>query len=359
MAPPHASAEERASGDGASALTAGAISAIVSGDLRGDADAPVTGVAPLDRAGPTDLSFLAAPRYASLLALSRAGVVLIHPDLADAPGASGGPRARIIVAKPHDAMLEVLPRLYQEPARVPGVHPTARIGRGGRIGASATIEEYAVIGAGAVLGDRVWLGPHAVVGDGARIGNDTVLHAHSTIYSGAVLGARVIVQSGARVGSDGFGYVFRDGAHRRIPHVGGCIIGDDVEIGANSTIDRGSIDDTVVGAGTKIDNLVHVAHNVRIGKLCLLMAQVGIAGSSHVEDGAILAGQSGIAGHVTIGAGARVAGQAGVFGDVPAGESWSGYPARPHQESLRASSALFKLAKIIRKLERLLEERGE
>jgi len=161
---------------------------------------------------------------------------------------------------------------------------------------------------------------------------------------------------GARIACDGFGYVFRDGAHQKIPHIGRCIIGNDVEIGANTTIDRGSIDDTVVGAGTKVDNLVHIAHNVRIGEKCLLMAQVGIAGSATIGDGAIIAGQAGISGHLTIGAGARVAAQAGIFGDVPAGETWSGYPARPHRDALRASAALFKLAGMMRRLEKLLED---
>ena len=164
-----------------------------------------------------------------------------------------------------------------------------------------------------------------------------------------VSASRVIIHSGARIGCDGFGYVFRDGAHNKIPHVGRCIIGDDVEIGANTTIDRGSIDDTVIGSGTKIDNLVHIAHNVRIGEKCLIMAQVGVAGSVTIGDGAILAGQAGISGHLSIGAGARLAAQAGVFGDIPAGETWSGYPARPHRESLRASAALFKLAGMMRR----------
>jgi UDP-3-O-[3-hydroxymyristoyl] glucosamine N-acyltransferase len=177
-----------------------------------------------------------------------------------------------------------------------------------------------------------------------------------TIYPGATLGARTTIHSGARIGSDGFGYVFRDGAHQKIPHVGRCIIGDDVEIGANTTIDRGSIDDTVVGSGTKIDNLVQIAHNVRIGEKCLVIAQVGIAGSATIGDGVVIAGQAGISGHISIGAGARIAAQAGVFGDVPAGETWSGYPARPHRESLRASAALFKLAGMMRRLEKLLGE---
>jgi UDP-3-O-[3-hydroxymyristoyl] glucosamine N-acyltransferase len=172
------------------------------------------------------------------------------------------------------------------------------------------------------------------------------------------LGDRVRVHAGARLGSDGFGYVFRGGRHEKIPHVGRCVVESDVEIGANTTIDRGSIDDTVIGAGTKIDNLVHIAHNVRIGRLCLIMAQVGVAGSVRVEDGVIIAGQAGIAGHHTIGAGARLAAQAGAFGDVPAGETWSGYPARPHREALRAQAALFKLPSLLRGLERLLAERS-
>ncbi|HUF29968.1 MAG TPA: UDP-3-O-(3-hydroxymyristoyl)glucosamine N-acyltransferase, partial [Gemmatimonadaceae bacterium] len=161
----------------------------------------------------------------------------------------------------------------------------------------------------------------------------------------------VRLHAGVRIGSDGFGYVFRGGAHEKIPHVGRAIIEDDVEIGANSTIDRGSIDDTVIGAGTRIDNLVQIGHNVRVGRLCLIMAQVGIAGSVHIEEGCVLAGQAGVGGHITIGKGARIAGQSGVFGDVPAGETWSGYPARPHRDALRAQAAMFKLPSLVRHLE--------
>jgi len=150
--------------------------------------------------------------------------------------------------------------------------------------------------------------------------------------------------------------VHRDGVHRKIPHVGRCRIEADVEIGANTTIDRGSIDDTVVGAGTKIDNLVHIAHNVHIGRACLVMAQVGISGSTRIGDGCIIAGQAGLQGHITVGAGARIGGQAGVLGDVPAGETWTGYPARPHRESLRAYAALFKLSGLMKRLERLLDD---
>jgi UDP-3-O-[3-hydroxymyristoyl] glucosamine N-acyltransferase len=180
-----------------------------------------------------------------------------------------------------------------------------------------------------------------------------------TVYSGTVIGQRVRAHSGSVLGSDGFGYLFKDGEHSRIPHVGRCIIGNDVEIGANTTIDRGSIDDTSIGDGTKIDNLVQIGHNVRVGRLCLIMAQVGIAGSARIGDGCVLAGQAGIGGHITIGSGARIAGQAGVFGDVPPGETWSGYPARPHRESLRATGALFKLAGMVKQLEELLDKKTQ
>jgi UDP-3-O-[3-hydroxymyristoyl] glucosamine N-acyltransferase len=205
-----------------------------------------------------------------------------------------------------------------------------------------------------VLDDGVWVGPHCNIGHGVRVGAESWLADSVTLYPGAELGRRVRLHAGVRVASDGFGYVQSGGRHEKIPQVGRCVIEDDVEIGANSTLDRGSVDDTVVGAGTKIDNLVHVAHNVRIGRLCLIMAQVGIAGSVHIGDGCILAGQVGVSGHLDIGAGARLAAQAGVFGDIPAGETWSGYPARPHREALRAHAAFFKLAGLMRRMERLL-----
>ena len=341
----------RGGGGGEGPLTAAAVAAAVSGRLVGDGATLVSAIAPLDRAGPRDVSFLSSARYAALFATSRAGVVLVPPNLAEVQGA---PRTRIVVEKPHEALLALLPTFYSPPPRVAGLDATARIGRGARLGDDVTIGPYVVIEDGAVVGDRSWIGAHSVVGREVVVGADVRLHPGVILYAGARLGDRVEVHAGARIASDGFGYVFRDGAHRKIPHVGRCIVENDVEIGANTTIDRGSIDDTVIGAGTKIDNLVHVGHNVRIGRLCLVMAQVGIAGSTRIGDGVIIAGQAGLGGHVEIGDGARIAGQAGVFGDVPAGESWSGYPARPHRESLRAHAALFRLAGMIRSLEKLI-----
>ena len=341
------------SGDGASTITAEAIAALVSGELIGDGKAVVSGIAPLDRADSSQLSILSSGRYAPMMATTKAGVVLVDPEFRDAAGPA---RARIIVKQPLEKLLSLLPRFYPVEAPVPGVASTARIGKGATIGQRISIGEYAIIGANVKLADAVVIGSHCVIGDGASIGEGARLWSGVTVYSGATLGARTMVHSGARIGCDGFGYVFRDGAHQKIQHVGRCIVGDDVEIGANTTIDRGSIDDTVIGNGTKIDNLVHIAHNVRIGEKCLLMAQVGVAGSVTVGDGVILAGQAGISGHLSIGSGARVAAQAGVIGDIPAGESWSGYPARPHREALRASAAMFKLAGMMRRLEKLLGE---
>jgi len=349
----NAIAKGSTSGDGASTITAEAIAALVSGELIGDGKVAVSSVAPLDRAEATQLSILSSAKYAGMMATTKAGVVLVDPEFREAPGVTP---ARIIVKQPLEKLLSLLPKLYPEESTKAGIASTARIGRAAILGQRLSVGEYAIIGANAKLGDEVVIGPHCVVGDGVSIGDGARLWPEVTIYSGATIGARTIIHSGARIGCDGFGYVFRDGEHQKIPHVGRCLIGADVEIGANTTIDRGSIDDTVVGNGTKIDNLVHIAHNVRVGEKCLIMAQVGVAGSVTIGDGAILAGQAGIGGHLSIGAGARLAAQAGVFGDIPAGETWSGYPARPHRESLRASAALFKLAGMIRRLEKLLGE---
>lgn len=339
-------------GEGPRLLTADAIAHLVGGEVRGDGTVRVSAVAPLDRAGGGDLSFLAAARYAPLFSRTQAGAALVSPDLADEPGPV---RARIVVAKPHEAMLRVLPELYVAPPRVPGVHASAVIGRAAKLGRDVRVEAGVVIGRDVVLGDRVTLAAGCVIGDGVEIGDDTHIFPSVTVYPRVRIGRRVMIHAGARIGSDGFGYVFQGGAHQKIPHVGRCVVSDDVEVGANTTIDRGSIDDTVIGPGTKIDNLVHVGHNVRIGALCLIMAQVGIAGSTHVEDGAILAGQVGLAGHLTVGKGARIGAQGGVFGDVPPGETWSGYPARPHKEALRAQAALFRLSGLMKTLERLID----
>ena len=335
-------------------LTAASIAAAVEGRVVGRAETRVQGVAPLDRAGPDDVSFFAGAKYAAMFAESRAGVVILSPELVGYPGSCA---ARVVVPNPHDALLSIIAGNFQGERFVPGVHPTAVVSPSARVHAGARVDAYAVLGDDVSIADGAWIGSHCVLDARSRIGEHSRLFPHVTLYADSAVGARCALHSGVRVGSDGFGYVFRDGVHVKFPQVGGCILGDDVEVGANTTIDRGSIDNTVIGNGTKIDNLVQIGHNARVGRLCVIMSGVGIAGSARIEDGVILAAQSGVAGHVTVGTGARIAARGGAISDVPAGETWSGFPGRPHRDWLHAHAALFRLAGFVRELERLA--RGE
>lgn len=331
-------------------MRASELARLVGGRLQGGDDPEITGVAPLERAGPNELSFLANPRYLTYFRQSRAGVILVRSGQ---EGVDRDEGVTIHVEDVHRALATALRHLYPEVAPEPGIHPTAVVAEDARIGEGVSVGPYAVIESGASLGARVRVGPHSVVGHGCELGDDVVLHDHVTLYPGVRIGPRSILHSGVRAGVDGFGYVFAEGAHRKVPQVGGCVIGADVEIGANTTIDRGSIGATEIGDGVKIDNLVHIGHNVRIGPHSIVVAQVGIAGSTIIGQGVTLAGQAGLAGHLTVGDGATVAAQAGVFGDVPAGATYSGYPARPHKEALRAQAAMFRLPKILQRLNEL------
>lgn len=347
-------------GDGQMPITAADVAAQVGGRLIGDPSIVVRGIAPLDRAGPSDLSFLAHLRYAAWFAQSRAGVVLVAPAF---ESHSGTPTTRIVVEKPVDAMVGMLARFHRREPRAEGVHPTAVIAPSARLGVGVTVEPHAVIAEEAVIGDRSWIGAGAKVGAGSVIGCDVRLHPNAVVYPFTELGDRVVLHAGAQVGREGFGFIPRPTGAVRIPHVGRCVLEHDVEIGANACVDRGSVDDTVIGAGSKIDNLVHIAHNVRVGRFCFITAQVGTAGSTRFEDGVQVGGQAGFAGHLTVGPRATVAAQAGVFGDIPGGEMWSGYPARPHKEQMRSQAALMRLARLVRPIERLLaggaDERSE
>jgi UDP-3-O-[3-hydroxymyristoyl] glucosamine N-acyltransferase len=236
------------------------------------------------------------------------------------------------------------------------MHPSAVIGRGVTWQDPVAIGPHVALGREVRLGRNVRVGAGCVLGDGVRVGDDVELFPRVTVYTGTEIGNRVILHAGVVLGSDGFGYVpgTRGELPRKIPQVGRCLIGDDVEIGANTTVDRGSIDDTVIGPGTKIDNLVQVAHNVRIGARCLIAAMVGIAGSTHIGDDVFLAGQAGLSDHLTIGNRVRVTVQGGVIGDLPDDATVSGYPARNHREYLRAQAALYRLAAIVDDLEALV-----
>ena len=336
------------------ALTAEAVAHLVGGELRGDPSVRVVRVAALDRATPNELSFFANPRYASEFASSRAGVVLVSPDLAKH---DGDPQVRIVVEKPQEAMLLVLPALYPPPPRATGIHPSAVIGTGTKIGKDVAIGANSVIGENAVLADRVVIGPLCDVGREVAIGEDSHLVSGVTLYPGTILGARVRLHAGVRVGSDGFGYVPTKTRVQKIPHVGRAILEDDVEVGANSTIDRGSVADTVIGAGTKLDNLVMIAHNVRLGRMCLVAAQSGIAGSTRLGDGCMIGGQVGVTGHLELGNNVKLGAGSGVMDDIPDGQMWSGSPARPQREWLKATSAFYKLAERLREIERQIRER--
>lgn len=332
-------------------LTVAEVARLAEGEVeQGDGARTVRGVAPLDEARPHHLSFVAEARYHPYIQASQAGALLIARDATVTVPAG---MATIRVDDPRRALARVLPALYPPAAPAPGIHPTAVVGAGAEVHPTASIGPYAVVGEGARIGERARIGAHVVVGARCEVGADAVLHPHVTLYDRVTVGARCIIHSGARLGSDGFGYVPEGGGLRKVPQVGGCVIGDDVEIGANTTIDRGSIGDTTIGQGTKVDNLVQIGHNCRIGRSVIIVSQVGISGSTRVGDGAVLGGQAGIQGHIEIGAGARIGAQAGVTASVPAGMVVSGYPARPHREALRVQAAVFGLPKLVQRLKAL------
>ena len=288
------------------------------------------GLSSLDSAGPDDVAFCSGPRQADALRATRAGACLLRAQ--DSPLAPAH-AALLYTDAPARDFAKLAAVLCPEALR-PVATPLSGISIGATIDASARLEVGATLAPGVILGRRVeigtgtTIGPHCIIGNGVRIGRDCTIGPNVTITH-AFLGDRVIVQSGARIGQDGFGFVPGARGHAKIAQLGRVIVQDDVEIGANATIDRGALDDTIVGEGTKIDNLVHIAHNVIVGRHCLIAAQVGIAGSTHVGDFVMIGGQAGIAGHLTIGSGAGIAGQAGVLHDVPARTRIGGSPAGP------------------------------
>ncbi|HSJ26502.1 MAG TPA: UDP-3-O-(3-hydroxymyristoyl)glucosamine N-acyltransferase [Longimicrobiales bacterium] len=331
-------------------MKASEIARAVDGRLEGGADPDITGVAPLDRAGPADLTLFSSLQYRAEAAGTTAGAALVTGELA---GAVPAELPRIIVANPHAALAVLIPILHPERRPAAGVHPTAVVDDGAEVAESASIGPHAVIGPGTVVGAGAIMGAHVVVGRDCRIGAGAYLHPHVTLYDDVAVGERTILHSGVRLGTDGFGYASSRSGHAKIRHVGRCIVGDDVEIGANTTVDRGSIGDTVIGNGCKIDNLVQVGHNVRMGEHCIVVSQVGISGSTRMGRFVTLGGQAGIKGHIRIGDGATVAAQAGVFGDVAPGVTVSGYPARPHRDALRAQALTLKLPELVKRLRAL------
>jgi UDP-3-O-[3-hydroxymyristoyl] glucosamine N-acyltransferase len=302
--------------------------------LEGDGSVEITRVASIERAGPGDLTFLANAKYHAHLATTRASAVIVDNSQAI------GPDRKFAVLRspqPYLSFARAL-RLMNPESRPPsGVDRLAAIGPGAAVAADASVGAFVVVGAGASIGARTIVYPNAVIGPGARIGEDCVIHAGVSIRDRVQIGNRVTILDGAVIGSDGFGFVRQsDGTHFKIPQLADVVIEDDVEIGANTTIDRPAVGETRIEAGTKIDNLVQVAHGVRVGRRALLASQVGIAGSTTIEDDVTLAGQVGVNGHIRIGKGAIASGKTGVTRDVAPGAYISGYPSMPNAQWRKA-----------------------
>jgi UDP-3-O-[3-hydroxymyristoyl] glucosamine N-acyltransferase len=340
------------------ALTLSELARWVDGDIvRGGLDLSLTGMAALDAAGPHDVSFLGNEKYHGQFLQTRAAAVIVSRGVTDGPQGT----ALIAVDNPSLAFAVVV-RHFAAATRqfAPGIHPRAFVDPSAVLDpAKVRVQAGAVVLAGAVVGDGSDIGPNSVVSEDAVIGKDCRIMANASIRERCVLGDRVILQPGAVIGSDGYGYEFHDGRHVKIDQVGIVEIGDDVEIGANTTIDRARFGKTVIGEGSKIDNLVQIGHNVVIGKHCLIISQTGISGSSQLGDYVTAAGQVGIAGHVTIGSKAVLSGRTGVTANLSGGEVYAGKPALPIREEMKLQALVRRLPKLVARvkaLEQALQE---
>ncbi|MFT8247161.1 UDP-3-O-(3-hydroxymyristoyl)glucosamine N-acyltransferase [Roseomonas sp. BN140053] len=301
-----------------------------------EVDLLLTGVAPLQIASPSDVSFLDNRRYASALEKTSAGAVIIHPEMVALVPAGTVP---VVTVEPYAGWARVAALFHPAPPLSPGVHPSAVIAETARVDPTAEIGPFSVVEAAAEIGAGCRIGSFVAIGAGVVLGPHCRIGAHTSL-SHAILGARVYVYPGARIGQEGFSFAATKTGFLSVPHLGRVVLEDDVEVGANTTIDRGSTGDTVVGAGSRLDNLVQIAHNVRLGRCCVVVAQVGIAGSTVLEDFVQIGGQAGIAGHLRVGRGARIGAGAGVMSDVPIGVAVVGSPAQPRLEFFRQVAAL-------------------
>ncbi len=307
----------------------------------GRAELLLRDVASLEAAGPEQVSWLDNRKYLAEFRATAAGAIFVQPALAGQapPGAT-----LLLTEQPYRGYAIAAQAFYPEPPPEPGIAPGAVVDPSARLGEGTRVEPNAVIGPGVETGRRCLIGANSVIGAASVLGDDVRIGANVSV-SHALIGARVRLHPGARIGQDGFGFALDPKGYVKVPQLGRVIIGDDVEIGANTTIDRGAVRDTVIGAGTMIDNLVQIGHNVQIGRGCVLVSQVGISGSTRLGDYVMIGGQGGLTGHLVIGSGARIAAQSGVMRDIAPGESVMGYPASPIKEFFRQHATLLRLAK--------------
>jgi UDP-3-O-[3-hydroxymyristoyl] glucosamine N-acyltransferase len=344
-------------------ITVGQLAALVHGQVHGDAGLGLDAARPLNQAGPQDVTFVENERNLRHLADCRAHVLVVPAALGSRHGelvaADGTVLTLLAVRDPLLAFSAIVQHLHGRPEPAPwGIDPLAAVHSSVTLGPDASIHPFAVIGEGSVVGARCRIHSGAVVGRRCRLGDDVTLHPHAVLYDDTVLGDRVIVHAHAVLGADGFGYRLQEGRHVKVPQLGSVEIGDDVEIGACTTVDRGTFQATRVGAGTKVDNLVMIAHNCQIGRHNLFVSQVGVAGSSSTGDYVVLAGQVGVADHVHIHDRAVIGARSGLFRDVGPGERMLGAPARPERDEKRILLSLDKLPGLCRDVRKVLQHLG-
>lgn len=338
----------------ASGKTLKEIARLVGGEISGGADILIKGVCGIKEAEAGEITFLANPKYLPFLDKTAASAVIVGKDVQSAA------KPLIRVDNPSLAFIKAASFFVKsDPGHPRGIHPSALIAKGAKLGKNVAIGSFVTIEKGAALGDNSVIYSNSYIGKNTRIGSNCLVYSNVSIREDVLIGDRVIIHNGAVIGSEGFGYVTVDGKHHHIPQTGIVVLEDDVEIGANTAIDRARFDKTIVGKGTKIDNLVHIAHNVIIGENTLIVAQAGISGSTRIGNNVILAGQAGLVGHITIGDNAIVGAQGGVTKSVPPNTFVSGYPARPHEAAMRVNACLQNLPKLfetVKELKKKIEE---
>lgn len=334
-------------------ITLGEISVKIGGDLHGDKNQFISGVSGIKEARKGQITFVVSPQFLKYVAISQATAFIVGKGV---PGEALQGKTFIAVDNPAAASLKVVEFFRDPPPASRGISPLATIGDGAVISQQALVFPYAYIGKEAVVGADAIIYPFVYIGDRVQIGEGSVLYPNVTVYNGVTIGKRVTVHAGSVLGSDGFGYIWNGAEHAKIPQIGTLVIEDDVEIGSNTAIDRASLNSTVIGKGTKIDNLVQIGHNVSVGSNSIIVSQVGIAGSSAIGSNVILGGQVGVKDHVTVGDNVRAGGGTGITKDVPANSTISGLPHMNHKEWLRLQGYLKKLPELADRVKKLEEQ---